>query len=130
MAAAPNRNLRILECRDAKQLVVEFEMKPTADEMTSGKSVKLRSTFKIALCWLYLFDTEAAMLEVKLEHEITHRADGDRAGEKVPLNLRMVLKLQDIVRRVYAPYWDVFPRSDQSGSVMRNAGHCPQTLTL
>ena len=117
-----NRNLRILERTDLQgaQLAIEYQMQPDQNEWAAGADQYLRSCFDITMCWLYLFDTQAAMLELKLCHKATTTRVELDDWQSRDLNLRMVLRLQDIVRRAYAPYWD----SNQI------AGHCPRKMEL
>lgn len=116
-----NRNLRILERNDLKELMVEYDLETAPRQYNT-----LRSRFSITHCWLYLFDTQVAMLELKLQHQETQSLEGPPLKEPA-FNLGMVLKLKDIVRRVYAPYWSVFPMGGQTAHF---AGHCPRKLEL
>ncbi len=103
---AMKQNLRILRRTDMHDSSLEFvyDMRPDAKE-----AKRLTSAFKVKSCWLYLFDTQVALLEVHLVHSTTVAAT-----ETIPLNLRMVLKLQDIMRRVYSPYWSVYGKPDST----------------
>ncbi len=128
---SPNRNLRILQRLGLKELEIEYEMD------IDGHSTyrRLRSVFSIASCWLYLFDTQVAMLGLRLVHVGTGAAaptqdpaPGDATPVEPPrLDLRQVLKIQDIVRRLYSPYWDTFCRD---GRVQHQDSHVPCRMTL
>ena len=122
---ATNRNLRILKREDLRELVVEYEMQPTLDGCGQSKDETLRSHLQIDLCRLYLFDTQIAMLELKLIHTRTEKVVPD--GSILPLNLRVMLRLQDILRRVYAPYWSI---EFIDNAATHFAGHCPRRLEL
>lgn len=131
---SPNRNLRILERQGLKELQIEYEM----DVDGQGHYRRLRSEFTITSCWLYLFDTQVAMLGLRLEHVRTglvvegEEPSGNTAAAAAAagLNLRQVLKIQDIVRRLYSPYWDTFSPPDKPTEVWHHDSHVPQRMKL
>ncbi|MEI7701154.1 MAG: hypothetical protein WCK86_15250 [Planctomycetia bacterium] len=120
--AAHNRNLRVLKRGDLDraQLDVTFLMEPDG-----SRRQQLTSTFDVNSCWLYLFDTQIALVELHLEHNGTANDN----NTSLPLNLRMVLKLQDIMRRMYAAYWDVFP-DKRTGTTHHVDSHVPLRMML
>ncbi|MEZ6121601.1 MAG: hypothetical protein R3C49_00340 [Planctomycetaceae bacterium] len=135
---ATNRNLRILSRNDLKFLDVTYDMDPLNAEFG-----EVTSRFETSSCWLYLFDTQIALLEFHLKYksstflpEEPQTADEPRtvpspaAAVELPLNLRMVLKLQDIVRRVYAPYWETDQPGWAAGQVRHVNGHMPKRMDL
>lgn len=134
IADSPNRNLRILERQGLQELQIEYEM----DIDGQGHYRGLKSVFSITSCWLYLFDTQVAMLGLRLEHSATQAvadaktpAPGTAAQEAAPrLDLRQVLKIQDIARRLYSPYWDTFSPPDKPTEVQHCDSHVPQRMTL
>ncbi len=131
IADSPNRNLRILQREGLNELQIEYQMD------IDGHSTyrRLRSVFSITSCWLYLFDTQVAMLGLRLVHRGTgaatptqDAASGDAAPPEPPrLDLRQVLKIQDIVRRLYSPYWDTCCRD---GKTQHQDSHVPCRMTL
>ena len=129
---AINRNLRILERKDLKTLSVSYGMNPD-----SVNYCELTTDFKIESCWMYLFDTQIAMLELHLIHgkenqtvRTTRKADGGEETFPIKLNLRMVMKLQDIIRRTYSPYWSVFEPPWNEGQTKHNDTHVPSRIEL
>lgn len=118
---SPNRNLRLLKRRDLEgaTLDVEYSMMPDA-----ANEQLLNSCFEVKSSWLYLFDTQIALLELHLNYRVTT----DAAGSQWPLNLRMVLRIQDIMRRIYTAYWEVFTRDD--GVTHHKDDHVPLRMVL
>jgi hypothetical protein len=112
---AINRNLRILNRKNLNSLVVDYRL----DDAT------IQSTFDIRSCWLYLFDTQIAMLGLRMELK-----SSQRDNQAVPNNLRMVIQLQDILRRAYAPYTPIYPADPKSTFIGRGAGHCAERVAL
>lgn len=106
---ATNRNLRILARDDLESMHVEV----------SG----LQAVFKIPSCWMYLFDTQIAMVELEL------RLDQKPGDQKWSLN--DVMLLQDVIRRTSSAYWSVFDKKvDATNYAIRNNCHVPSKLTL
>lgn len=124
---SPNRNLRILERKDISRLGVEYAM-----DLDGQKNfASLISWFEIDSCWLYLFDTQVAMLELRLIHQTTNiQPTTDESPADQPLDLRILLKIQDIIRRVYSPYWTTFEPKWAPGSVKHEDVHVPMSMTL
>lgn len=128
IAKTKNRNLRMLKRDDLAQaeLIVDYEQTPTAE---SHVWQDVRTTFTISTCWMYLFDTQVAMVSLRLVESQTAVVRDNGTIEPCDLNLRQVLRLQDQLRRSYATYWSVFPDA-KSGLSKHQAGHCPKSLTL
>ena len=108
---SPNRNLRILVRDDLEAFIVQV----------AGRTSRLA----IQSCWLYLFDTQIAVLELQLRHTTT-----TVSGQSKKLSLRDVMWLQDSVRRVYAPYWSVFEDSRNPGTTVHRDEHVPAEIRL
>lgn len=119
---AVNRNLRIVQRPNAGRLSVDYEM--ALDGREYGFA---RTFFKLSPCWLYLFDTQIAILSIRLEHDRSFDLEGQRKLTARNLNLRMVMKLQNICRRAYAPYFSVFPTDTH---LTHKGGHCPHRVQL
>lgn len=112
-----NRNLRILKRTDITAFTVAFEL----------QGVTYTSRFKVSSCWLYLFDTQIAMLGLRLNHESTQKL-GPHAPEQVVLNLALVQRISDVMRHVYSPYWSVYSPDDSS--LCQNSAHTPLWIEL
>jgi len=98
-----NRNLRVLQRTDVSVIDVSFYLHPG--------TVSCR--LAVDRVELYLFDTGIAFLALRATWA---------EGQAKPL-LATILKLQDVVRRLYAPYW-----SGSGG--FHGAGHCPDELSI
>ncbi|MDA1053164.1 MAG: hypothetical protein O3C40_22140 [Planctomycetota bacterium] len=98
-----NRNLRVLQRPDVTEINLSFFL--------DGKTESCQ--LAVDRVELYLFDTGIAFLAVRATW-----AD----GQENP-SLATILKLQDLVRRLYAPYW-----SGSDG--FHGAGHCPDELSI
>lgn len=146
VAQSINRSLRVFSRKTGQadsadsaercgQLTLEYRMDPypkanDSDEESNGSTEsnrksgfqKLTTHFDVNSCWMYLFDTRIALLELDLRYNPDLNPDRH-------LNLRMVLKIQDIIRRLYAPYFDAF-QPGGSNEVLYVAGHSPERLTL
>ena len=97
-----NRNMQILERKNAQggTLSVEYDMSPNP----GVPKRTYKSGFTIQSCWMYLFDTQIALVELQMQHLQTEikEINSDNYSSNA-LSLRHVLHLQDIIRRVYAP---------------------------
>jgi len=111
LTQARNRNLRILQRDDLAWLDVDVK--------------DLTARFAIKSCWLYLFDTQVAMLEFQLQFDSLSR-------KQTPASLMLedVMTIQDSIRRTYSSYWSVFDSSEKPGTVVHNDSHVPARLTL
>ncbi|TVP96595.1 MAG: hypothetical protein EA381_17055 [Planctomycetaceae bacterium] len=140
IAASNNRNLRILQRDDLASLTVtcKYDNSELSKDEQEGW---LQAEMPITSCWLYLFDTQVALLEIHLSgkpdkadtgdpppaaYSWRPKSDEEKGWETVPLNLSMVLKLQDVVRRLYSAFWDVGSDSvkgDQAAKARVDEGH-------
>jgi len=133
-----NRNLKILERVQQKsadsQLLFTYDMHLPQQ----GDTFELVTQFQIKRCWLYLIDTRVAILEIALRHQCTtnsgsttrdRRTSNDKKSSPVDLDLSVVMKLQDIIRRVYSAYWDVYLNSATGNTVIKNH-HMPRKIEL
>ena len=129
-----NRNLRLLERKDiadnpdSSWLDVWYDFPPKNDDHYQSR----RSRFHVASCWLYLFDTKVAMVELQLQYKGTWTGQDDektcKAENAIPLMLNEVMKLQDAIRYVYTPYWDAF--DDGTGKTRHIGNHVPDRVRL
>ena len=87
---AINRNLRILTRNDIKTITVKYQW----------DGVLWTTTFEVKAAWLYLFDTQIALAELRLLHART-----TRDGQPVDLKLDCAMKVMDKIRRAFAAYW-------------------------
>ncbi len=72
LRAAKNRNLRILKREDWSGLSVDYAMElEEGNGDDQAETSWLRSKFDIQSCWMYLFDTQSAILELRLYHKQT-----------------------------------------------------------
>jgi hypothetical protein len=121
LAEAVNRNLRILQREDYKKLRARLERKNS-----NGDFQECELTLDIKTIWLYLFDTQVAMLELRLEYSGDNAVWVNKDETKSPfgpIHLDFALKLNDVIRRVFAAYWSIEPWGHL-------AGHCPIEMEL
>jgi len=122
---ARNRNLEIFRRVDLEP--DNSTTKPSTSTLAVEFSEDARnkiSKFEIRSCWLYLFDTSIAILELNIIHRET---DGNQH-----LSLRSAMHIQNVIRRVYAPYWQTshhFSDQDKKWHVTVDS-HTPVKLTL
>ena len=125
VAESRNRNLRVLKRMDLdkSKLDFEYDMKPDCAAQQT-----LTSSFDVKSCWMYLFDTQIALMELHIAYTGSTSVNL-RGIEQTPpnLNLRMVLKLQDIMRRVYSPYWSVYGTDTET---VHDDVHVPRKMIL
>ncbi len=129
-----NRNLRIIKRTDLQDANAKLKVLYNMDDIPDNYR-DIESTFQIQSCWLYLFDTQIALAELRFHHESSVPYQGESVEtdfnpESLKLNLRMTLKLQDIIRRVYSPYWSVFEPPWDPGKRKIDDPHVPLRLSL
>ena len=115
-----HRNLRILKREDVKAFSIDY--------MLDNK--KLHSDFSVRSCCLYLFDTQIAMLGLRLVHSQTKSAEAC-----LDLKLSIVQRLQEVVRNVYSPYWSVFntpksPAEKRARNIVQESRPMPLQISL
>lgn len=105
-AAAQNSSLRVFRRSDISAVVVEAFVAP--DRPNDVYRLDARDVE------LFVFDHGVAILAVHLLRDAT---DGSA------WSLAQVLRLQDVIRRLHAPYWAQYGANHV-------AGHCPVALTI
>lgn len=106
-----NSSLHILKRTDVSHWTIDY----------SFNQQDRSATFKVTDCWLYLFDTATAVLSIRLEDHVVMSVQSDSTNtESGPLSLAEVMHLQNIVRRMYTPYWSVY--SQVKSSANQSAG--------
>ena len=115
-----NRNIRVLRRTDMAFVETAFDLfDPAKNE---SETVQLRLQIDDNRVLLYVFDTGVAMLVLTVKYDYKEQ---NYPPEK--FTLRTVLRLQDVLRRCYAPYWSNAKRFDKP---FHFAGHCPLELRL
>ncbi len=120
LEGAINRNLRVLEREDLESLRVVLER-----ENDKGELQRCESTFAVKAAWMYLFDTQIAMVELRLEYQSSEWIRDDGTRECVDdLRLDHTMKLNDAIRRIFATYWSLDSTGDDA-RVTHSTGSCP-----
>lgn len=129
-ATVQNQSIRTMERQhlEGAKLFVEFN-----HGYGDGRQ-RLRVCTRIRKCQLYLFDTGIAIfaLKISLTGDDTSKddytllpvqifdEDAKQFSDRQRMNLKQLLKFQDIVRRLYPPYFDR----------ERNPQRCPESIWI